>query len=66
MRYQDIQWEDEDASLHSKAVNQVDELSFAELLKEEKQAVGALEIRVGAQVTGVISVISDSSDSVLV
>ncbi len=68
MRYQEITWEDEDSDLNdkgSKAGKQpVEELSFAELLNQE--SVPDVEIRRGSQVSGVISVISATSDNVLI
>lgn len=67
MRYQDIQWEDEDSgfSEEEKKKKANEEVSFEELLKQDKQD-DELDLRVGKQVNGVISRISPTSDTVLV
>jgi small subunit ribosomal protein S1 len=67
MRYQEIKWEDEidqDAEAQIAGKKPVEELSFAELLNQE--AVPDVEVRRGSQVSGVISVISATSDNVLI
>lgn len=81
MRYQDIKWEDEDSDFGSETSNkknsrkqldspaaaqQVDDSSFADLLNQESQSLPELDLRVGKQVTGQISVISSNSDTVLI
>ena len=68
MRNQDIKWEEEDSTLNqgslSPSQQAAEELSFADLLKQDKSP--EVEIRRGSQVTGIISVISATSDNVLV
>ncbi len=72
MRYQDIKWEDEDSDFGSESnspstkKNPVEDISFADLLQQEKTSDDELDLRVGRQVTGVISVISPTSDIVLI
>jgi small subunit ribosomal protein S1 len=70
MRYQDIQWEDEDEGFDpkdsKKSQKKTEEQSFEQLLLEDEKKISALELRVGVQVSGVISVISATSDNVLV
>ena len=67
MRYQDIKWEEEsefEEEGKKTGKNQVEELSFEELLKQE--SMPQIEIRRGSQVSGVISAISTTSDNVLI
>ncbi len=66
MRYQDIKWEDDDSDFDKKGEKKAEELSFADLLQQESADIEELDIRVGRQVTGVISVISSTSDNVLI
>lgn len=69
MRYQDIKWEDDDSEFENKGEKKAEEQSFEELLKQEAAKIDQrdeLDIRVGRQVTGVISAISPHSDNVLI
>lgn len=68
MRYQDIQWEDEDSGFDDKKKKAVTEkeASFEELLASEAGQVDEVEVRVGRQVTGTITSISQHSDTVLI
>ncbi len=69
MRYQDIQWEDEDNGFEEKSKNKAStekELSFEELLAQDGSDQDEIEIRVGRQVTGTITTISTHSDTVLI
>lgn len=67
MRYQDIQWEDEDSGFEdTKKAPAEKELSFEDLLSQDAGQDDEVEIRVGRQVTGTITNISSHSDTVLV
>ncbi|RYZ57004.1 MAG: S1 RNA-binding domain-containing protein, partial [Proteobacteria bacterium] len=70
MRYQDIQWEDEDSGFtddkSTKKAEVQDEVSFEDLLLQDASQDDEADIRVGRQVTGTISTISSHSDTVLV
>ncbi|RZA16842.1 MAG: hypothetical protein EOP10_23860, partial [Proteobacteria bacterium] len=68
MRYQDIQWEDEDSGFNEKEPKKKaeEEVSFEELLLQDASQDEEADIRVGRQVTGTISTISTHSDTVLI
>ncbi len=68
MRYQDIQWEDEDSGFTDDKTKKKaeEELSFEDLLLQDPGQDEETDIRVGRQVTGTISTISPHSDTVLV
>jgi small subunit ribosomal protein S1 len=70
MRYQDIQWEDEDSGFtddkSKKKAEVEEEVSFEDLLLQDASQDDEADIRVGRQVTGTISTISSHSDTVLV
>ncbi|RZA17087.1 MAG: S1 RNA-binding domain-containing protein [Proteobacteria bacterium] len=68
MRYQDIQWEDEDSGFEDKKKPSPEkEASFEELLAEDAdQNSDEVDIRVGRQVSGTVTNISTHSDTVLV
>src|SRR4051812_1452708 len=66
MRYNDIQWEDEDSGFPDDKMKKANEdVSFEDLLAQDKEE-DELDLRVGKQVTGRISRISASTDTVLV
>lgn len=68
MRYQDIQWEDEDSGFtDDKSKKKVEEeASFEDLLLQDPGQDDEADIRVGRQVTGTITNISSHSNTVLV
>jgi small subunit ribosomal protein S1 len=68
MRYQDIQWEDEDSGFDDKKKPSADkEASFEELLAQDTDSNSSeIEIRVGRQVSGTVTSISQHSDTVLI
>lgn len=68
MRYQDIQWEDEDSGFDDKkkSSSSEKEATFEDLLASEADQVEEVEIRTGRQVSGTITNISQHSDTVLI
>ncbi|SMF20603.1 S1 RNA-binding domain-containing protein [Pseudobacteriovorax antillogorgiicola] len=70
MRYDEIKWEDdeelESEKKKSSNADQGDSESFADLLAQADGSFERQSIRVGGQVTGIISAINEASESILV